>query len=105
MYIINRGLVGSRGRVLRKGDVLGGDIICQCIRRNYGGVTLTHVHTMTLNSKKLHAVLDQKQFWALRETCHKMSLWTALKTLFVDIGRRIKRCVGFLVPWTTHSLQ
>jgi hypothetical protein len=35
MYIIRRGLVGSRGRVFRAGDVLGEDIVCTNLERQY----------------------------------------------------------------------
>jgi len=91
MYLINRGLVGSRGRVLRKGDVVGSDIICPKLERNYSAETLTHVHTMTLESKDLHQLLSLRQFSVLKNVTRRYSLWMYLKVMFVDLGRRIRR--------------
>ena len=91
MYIITEGLVGSKSRTLRTGDVLGEDIICQHISRSYEACTLTHVHTLTLSSKNLNNILAKHEFQALKKHARKTSLWIALKALISDMGTRIQR--------------
>ena len=91
MYIITEGLVGSKSRTLRTGDVLGEDIICQHISRSYEAFTLTHVHTLTLSSKNLNNILAKHEFQALKKHARKTSLWIALKALISDMGTRIQR--------------
>ena len=91
MYIIGKGLVGSESRTLRKGDVLGDDIICRHISRSYEAHTLTHVHTLTLKSEDLYGILDKPRFAKLKKYARKISLWVALKALISDMGTRIMR--------------
>lgn len=91
MYIISQGLVGSKTRTLRTGDVVGEDIICDHISRSYTAYTLTHVHTLTLSSKHLHKILNRNEFKDLKKHARKISLWIALKALISDMGTRIKR--------------
>ena len=91
MYIISKGLVGSESHTLRKGDVLGDDIICRHISRSYEASTLTHVHTLTLKSEDLYDILDQSRFNNVKKHARKISLWIALKALISDMGTRIIR--------------
>jgi hypothetical protein len=62
LYIVQRGLIGCRGRVLSAGRTFGEDMILHDSRRTYEVFVLVFVNVYFLSQEKLRYILDSSQF-------------------------------------------
>lgn len=57
MYVIKRGLVACVGKVLRRDNVVGEDMLFKSKPRSYSACTLTYVDTLALRKEQLEVIL------------------------------------------------
>ena len=97
MYIVRRGLLGAKGRVIRSGGVIGEDIICRSSRRWYRVMCLTFVDALTLSHSDLFSTLESssdlsEQLLKVRRAANKHALITTI----LEIVRRVRVLKVFL---------
>lgn len=92
MYVIKRGLVACVGKVLRRDNVVGEDMLFKTTPRSYSACTFTYVDTLALRKEQLEVILRGFSDTAMQLRRH------VVKLLFRDQARA-DICGGCRMPW------
>jgi hypothetical protein len=104
LYIVQRGLVGCRGRVLHGGRIFGEDMILHASRRSYEVFVLVFVNVYFLSKTKLTRILDEGQFSLTKATIRVAAIRMSLKHEFVLMTALRKVRPGY-VPMTKEQIE
>ena len=58
-YLLQRGVMASRGRIIGTGSYVGDDFVLHKQRRDYSVRAITYIDVFSLNKKSLERVLNQ----------------------------------------------
>lgn len=90
MYIVQQGVVGAQGRVLRSGSYTGEDMIMQSGRRIYRATAMTFVDMQVLEKQALTDVLDEGDFPETERLIQTAAFRMALRNYFRSIVNTLK---------------
>ena len=90
MYIVQQGVVGAQGRVLRSGSYTGEDMIMQSGRRIYRATAMTFVDMQVLEKQSLTDVLDEGDFPLTERLIQTAAFRMALRNYFRSIVNTLK---------------
>lgn len=79
MFVINRGLAGSPGRIIRAGDYCGDDIILSLSRRRYRVNALSFLDVSVLHRKALKRILWEGDFLVTRKAIRRQAVRLAFR--------------------------
>jgi hypothetical protein len=89
MFIIRQGLIGAHGRVMRRGCVIGEDIVLSS-RRLYTAHCLTFCDLYVLDKSDLSEILEDPDFQRQRFQIRRASNWLLLRSRFLAVGRAVR---------------
>ena len=90
LYIVQAGMVGSNGRVLRSGQHTGDEMVLSGARRSCNANAMTFADMQTLHHNHLYAILDAGNFPATARLIKTAALRLSLRRHLRKLVREIK---------------
>lgn len=90
MYIVQQGVIGAKGTILRAGQFCGEDMIMASGRRIYRATAMTFCDTQTLSRGDLYNVLESGDYPETSKEIHIAALRMAIKKYFKQLVATIK---------------
>jgi potassium voltage-gated channel Eag-related subfamily H protein 7 len=90
MYIVQQGVVGAKGSIVRAGQFCGEDMIMASGRRIYRATAMTFVDAQTLSRDDLYQILENGDFPETSKLIHIAALRMAIRKYFKQLVATIK---------------
>lgn len=102
MYIVKKGLVASRGAILRTGNNFGSDFILEAARRDYSVLTLTFADVFMLRREDLDEVLMMGDYGDTENQIRDAAIRMSLRRGIIQYGKDVVEAPK-LQPEEGHS--